>query len=121
MLEVGAETSIDGHCRPFIVEKPSVRLADIYHGLNREHHALTQSRTMSTGSIIGNLRLFVQPRSDSVTYKLANHAKSIRFDHLLHGRAHVANGAANPSGLDRTLERCLGYIEQLLDLRLHVI
>src|SRR3954447_6344423 len=121
MLEVGAETSIKGNCRPFVVEQPSVRSADIHHGLDREHHTFAQTGTVSARAVIGHLRFLVEAGSNSVPHELANHAEPVSFDHFLYGRAYVPNRAADTRRLDRALQRGLCHIEQLLDLRLDMI
>src|SRR5947209_8742726 len=118
---MGAETSVDCNCRPLVIEQPSVRSADINHRLNREHHAFTQPRPVSARSIIGNLRLFVQASANSVPHELSNHAESVGFDHFLNGRAYVPDRAPDTRCLNRALEGRLSHVEQLLDLRLHVI
>src|SRR4051812_4602720 len=104
MFEMGAEASINGHCRPFVLEQPSVRSADIHHRLDREHHTFTQSRAMSACAVIGHLRLFVQTGADSVPHELSNHAEPIGLDHFLDSRAYVANRAADACRLDSAFE-----------------
>src|SRR5262249_57454066 len=80
-----------------------------------------ESRTVSSCSVIGNLGLLVKLGADSVSYKLSNNADSVGFNHLLHRSTDITDRAADPRGLDRSFERCLRYIKQLLDLRLEVI
>src|SRR6185312_5293314 len=121
MLKMRAQAAIHGDGCPFVVEQPRVRPADIHHGLDREYHAFAEARTVSPRSVIGNLRLFVQPGPDSVSYELTDYAEAIGFDHFLHARADIAYRAANARRLNRALQRSLRYVEQLLDLRLQMV
>ena len=105
---MGAQTPIDGYGGPLIVEQLGIRLADIDHRLNRQHHAFSEPRTVSACSIIGNLRFLVQPGSDSVSHKLAHYAEAVRFHHLLHSRPNISNRAADAGGLDFDLNLDVG-------------
>ena len=118
---MSAQASIHSDGCPLVVEQARVRPAHIHHGLNREHQTFAETRSVSTRSVIRNLRFFVQPGSDSMSDELADYAEAIGFDHLLHACADVAYRAPNARRLNRTLQRSLRDIEQLLDLRLQVI
>src|SRR5947209_10925893 len=121
MLKVGAEAAVNGYSSPLIVEQPRVRPPYVYHRLDRDHHAFAQPWTVSARSVIGNLRFFVQPGSNAVSHEFADNAEAVGFHHLLNRRADIPNRAADAGCLDRPVKRCLGYIEQLLDLRLQVV
>src|SRR5689334_7668147 len=101
---MSAQTSVHRDGCPLIIEQPRVRPADIHHGLDREHHAFAQSRTMSARSIVGNLRLFVQPGSNTVSDEFADYAEAIGFDHLLHARADITHCTADARRLNRSLQ-----------------
>src|SRR5256885_5300233 len=100
MFKVRAETSVCGNCRPLVAQNPRFRLAEIHHRLNRENHAFSQSRAVSAGAVVGDLRLFVQPRSDAMPNELPHHAESRGFHMLLHRSTNIADGVADPGLLN---------------------
>src|SRR5580692_3164053 len=114
MLEVRAETAVDRNRSPLVAQNSRLGLAVIHHGLDRDDHALAQSRSMAARPTIRNLRLFVQPRPDAVSYKLTHHAESGDFYMFLHRRAHIADRVADPRLLDSPVQRRFSHFEQLL-------
>src|SRR6185312_4882077 len=88
VLKVSAVTSIHGYRGPFVIQNPRFRAAGIHHRLNRQDHSFFQLRSETFGPEVWNLRLFVQARSDSVSYELANDAEAVGFDILLNCCTH---------------------------------
>src|SRR5437588_7004770 len=109
VFKMRTETAVDRHCSPLISEHSRFRLAVIHHGLDSEYHALSQLRAMSPGSEIRHLRLFVQPRANTVANKFSNHAEAVRFHVLLNSRSNIAHPGAEPHLLDHAPHRFRGY------------
>src|ERR1051325_11972687 len=100
MLKVSAVASIHGHRSPLVIQDPRFRAAGIHHRLNRQDHSFFQRRSETFGSEVWNLRLFVKARPDSVSYKLANYAETVRLDVLLDRCAYVSDCVSNLRLLD---------------------
>src|ERR1700688_2238551 len=63
----------------------------------------------------------MQLRPDAVTYELPNHAEPVRFHVLLDRRSHVPHRVADLVLLVALVQRSLGPLEQLLQLRRHYL
>src|ERR1700682_1183568 len=100
-----AETSVDCHCRPLVSEHSCLGLAVIHHGLNGEYHSLSQLGTMTAGSVVRHLRLFVQPRTDPVAHELSNHTEAVGLHVLLNRRSNIAHRVSDAHLLDSAVER----------------
>src|SRR5580692_3528050 len=118
MLEVCTETAVYRHCRPLVTKNARLRFSEVHHGLDRQHHAFAQFRTVTASPEIRNLRLFVQARPDSVTYEFANHAESGGFHVFLNRRAHVSYRIPYSCLVDSSIQRFFGYDQQLAQFRL---
>ena len=71
MLEVRRIGAILGHRRPFVFQNDRIRLPGVYHRFHRQHHALFEPRILVLAvHIIGDLRLFMELRSDAVAHIL---------------------------------------------------
>ena len=68
---------------------------------------------MSSRSEVRDLGFLMEPGANAVTNELANDAKSIGFDVLLHGRANVSNCVSNSRLLDPFVKGSFGDFEQL--------
>src|SRR5579864_2068960 len=95
MLEVRAETAVRCHSRPLVAEHARLRLAEIHHGLNCQHHTFSQLCAMTARSEVRDLRLFMQFRPDPVSHEFANHAESGSFHVFLHRRSNVSHRVAD--------------------------
>src|SRR5580704_2192947 len=74
MLKMRRQRMILGNRRPLVGQNPHVGSAGIHHRLNRQHHAFFQPRILVPAiHVIGDLRLFMQFRADTVPPHLANH------------------------------------------------
>src|ERR1051326_7962620 len=96
MLEVGAKTAVHSDRGPLVTQHARFGLAEVDHGLDRQHHAFAQLGAASAIAEVRNLRFFVQPRPDAVSYKLAHHAESRGFHMLLYSRANIFYRVADP-------------------------
>src|SRR5579863_3145041 len=121
VLEVSAEAAVDRNGGPLVTKHSRVRLSVVHHGLDRKHHALAQFCAVPFGTEVRNLRLFVQPRADSVSYELAHHAESCRFDVLLNSRPNITDRVADSRLLNAAVERSFRHIQKLFQLRLQAI
>src|SRR5450755_1485875 len=108
-----AAAAIGGYRGPLIFQNSRLRLAGVHHRLDRQHHTLAQTGAMAAGAEVGDLRLFVQTRPDSVPYELSHHAEAIGFDIFLDSRADVADRVPDPRLFDALIQRSLGNFEQL--------
>src|SRR5581483_6580130 len=82
VLKVSAVAAVLGDRGPLVVQQLGARLADVHHGLDGQHHAFAQLRSLTAIAEVRNLRLFVQLRTDAVTDELANHAETRGFHAL---------------------------------------
>src|SRR5258707_9002774 len=90
MFEVGAVAAVFRDGGPFVRQHFCAGLADIDHWLDGQHHALTQTRSLTARAEIRHLRIFVQARADSMSHKLADHAEAIGLNVFLNSRPNVA-------------------------------
>src|SRR5271155_2135682 len=90
VLEVGAEAAVFGYRGPLVVQHTRAWLAVVDHRLDGQHHTLTQLCAMTASSEVRDLGLFVQPRPDPVSDKLADYAEAGGFHVLLHGGAYIS-------------------------------
>jgi hypothetical protein len=116
VLEVRAVASVFSHRCPFIVQDARSGLANILHRLNGDDHAFTQACAVAACAEIWHLRVFMQTRSDSMSYKLTHHAEAVGFNVFLSGSSHITNGLAQPYFRDGFLQRCFSHVEQFLQL-----
>src|SRR5712692_7163872 len=113
MLEMSAVAAVGGYGGPLVFEHAGSRLAGIHHRLYCQHHAFTQTRAMSAGSEVWNLRLFMQPGSNAVTHELTHHTEAVGFNKLLHRGPHISDSIADASRLDAPVQRSLRNFQQL--------
>src|SRR5437763_10414480 len=98
-----AVAAISGHCRPLIIEHTRSGLAGVHHGLDGQHHAVAQPRSVAASSKVRNLRLLVQLGSNAMSYKLTHYAEAVRFNQFLHRRAYVPDGISNSCCLNAAI------------------
>src|SRR6266849_3333402 len=118
VFKMRTETAVDRHGRPLISEHSRFRLAVVHHGLDSEYHALSQLRAMTPGSEVRHLRLFVQPRADTVANKLSNYAEAVGLDMLLNRGSNVAHRVADAHLLNSAVKRFFRDRQQLAQFRL---
>src|SRR5215831_19749369 len=116
MLKMRAVAAVGGNCSPFIVQDTGSRLARIHHRLDGNHHALTQTSTVSADSEIRDLWLFVQPGTNAVSDKLPHHAEAVGLHVFLYRRPDIANRVTDPGSLNSPVERRFCYFQQLSQL-----
>jgi len=100
MFKMCAAASVGGYGCPLVIQHASAGLAKIYHRFNCENHPFPQASALTAGSEVRNLRLFVEPGSDTVSHELAYHAETVGFDKFLHCRAYIADRISDPHLLD---------------------
>src|SRR5271169_2285239 len=59
VFEVSTVAAVFGHCRPLIIEHSRTRLAYVHHGLDCQHHAVAQLRSLPGSPVVRNLRVLV--------------------------------------------------------------
>src|SRR5712671_5994296 len=77
MLKVRAVAAVGRYGGPLVVEHPGPRTSRVHHGLDRQHHTLSQARSVTARTVVRHLRLFVQAGSDAVSYKFPDHAEAV--------------------------------------------
>src|SRR6202162_5823007 len=79
VLEVGAVTAIGGYGGPLVFQNSCSRMPRIHHGLDCQHHAFTQTRSVTASGVGRHLGLSVQARSDAMPHKSPHHAEAVGF------------------------------------------
>jgi len=121
VLKVGAVTAILGDCCPIIVQQTRPWQSHVYHWFNSQHHAVFQKRPLPGYTEIGDLRFLMQLPSNSVSYKLANHAEAIRLNIILHGGSDVAHRIANYGLVDATVQSGFSHVQQPFQFRRNLL
>src|ERR1019366_3732535 len=88
--------------------------ADVHHGLDRQDHTVAQLRSVPGSSVVRNLRVFVQLRTDAVPDELPHHAEAVGLNQLLHGCSYIADGVAHTRRFYAVEQRLPSHLEQLL-------
>src|SRR5579859_1961178 len=117
VLEVSGRTAIRRFRRPLIAHA-DFRTARIHHRLDRDYHSFLQSRAAPRFAVIRQVRLIVHSRTDAVPDKFANHRKTVLFDQALHRVTNIAEPVSRAHLVNRTVERFLGHVQELLHFRL---
>src|SRR5580693_1603668 len=117
MFKMCAAASVGGYRCPLVIQYASAGLSKIYHRFNCENHAFPQPGALPTGSEVGDLRLFVEPGSDTVAHELAHYTETISLYKFLHRRAYIADRVADPRLLDALIQRSFRDLEQLANFR----
>src|SRR6188474_2506108 len=71
VLEMRRQAAIRRYRRPAVFQYSDARIADVHHRLDCQHHTLGEPRAAAWLSVVRNLRLFVQLRTDAMADKLA--------------------------------------------------
>ena len=79
MLEMCGGQMISGLYCPSVRHLENVTGSHINHGLNSNHHSDLQFASLSSSSIVRDLRLFMQALSHAMTNQFSDDRESIRF------------------------------------------
>src|SRR5687768_4962407 len=86
-----------------------IRLTGIDHRFDGQNHTFLQPRILVlTIHVIGDLRLFMQLRTDPVAYKLAHDSKTVLGNIPLDRSTHIEEAIAGSDLIDGLFERLLG-------------
>src|SRR5215813_13706665 len=116
VLKMSAIAPVDGDRGPFVLEHSRVRPARVHHGLNCQNHAFTKARSVAAAAVVRNLRVFMQPRANTVAHELPDDAKAVGFDKLLHRSADIPDRVSDLRCRNAALEGSLCHLQQLLYL-----
>jgi len=97
VLPLRGQRPVFGHDGPPVVHLFDVTLTGVDHGLDGESHAFNQGLASTRRSVMQDLRVLVEPTTDTVATKFAYHAESMALREGLNGMADITQSNA---GLD---------------------
>src|SRR5882724_12969321 len=116
---MGGEAAVAGHRRPSVLFQLDLGTAGVEHGLDRQHHPLTQADAAVGLPEVRDLWILVLTLADAVPDEVAHDRETAALGVALDGRRHVAEPRAGPRGPDARFERLARGPHQHLGLRAH--
>jgi len=86
----------------------------IDHWLNSKNHPFFKNRSGTRLAIIGDLRIFVQFPTDTMTNKFSNHRKTCTFSNPLYCSRDVRKMRPRTDLFQTNIKRSFGYIDEAL-------
>src|SRR5438132_6167624 len=111
VFEVGGKAAVEGADRPVVGVAPRAPVANVYHGLDRYHHAGAEDGAGVWSAVVGYLRVLVHVAADAVADVLADDGEAFSFDPGLNGGADLADAGPAARGGNAPPEGLAGYLD----------